>query len=153
MVPVLRAVQGQAHLTMPAFVPKTPQVWLPTRTPAPRRAEPRLMAQAQPRPPVPAPTQEPLPIGPGVKAPVAIVKPEPQYTEEAKQAGLEGEVWLSIVVDTEGVPTRIVVTRPLGLGLDEQAILAVSQWRFRPAEKDGVPVPVKATIAVNFKLL
>jgi outer membrane biosynthesis protein TonB len=45
------------------------------------------------------------------------------------------------------------VTQPLGLGLDEAAIRAVSQWKFDPGTKDGQAVPVIATIQVNFRLL
>jgi TonB family protein len=45
------------------------------------------------------------------------------------------------------------VTRRLELGLDQKAIDAVSQWKFRPGTKDGQPVTVQATIEVNFRLL
>ena len=73
--------------------------------------------------------------------------------QEAKDAGVEGEVWLTIVVDENGMPTQIVVTQSLGHGLDEAAIEAIHQWRFKPGMKDGKPVPVMATIEVNFRLL
>jgi TonB family protein len=45
------------------------------------------------------------------------------------------------------------VIRSLGLGLDEKALEAVRQWKFRPGYKDGKPVTVEATIEVNFRLL
>jgi len=45
------------------------------------------------------------------------------------------------------------VVRGLGLGLDEKALQAISQWKFRPGAKDGQPVAVMATIEVNFRLL
>jgi len=45
------------------------------------------------------------------------------------------------------------VVRGLGLGLDEEALKAISQWKFQPAAKDGQPVAVQATIEVNFRLL
>jgi periplasmic protein TonB len=45
------------------------------------------------------------------------------------------------------------VQRSLGLGLDEKAIEAVKQWKFKPGYKDGQPVKVAATIEVNFRLL
>lgn len=92
-------------------------------------------------------------IGGGVSAPVATYKPEPEYSEEARKAKYQGEVWLSVVVDEKGVPQQIKVTRKLGLGLDEKAIEAVSKWRFKPGMKDGKPVAVQATIAVSFHLL
>jgi len=59
---------------------------------------------------------------------------------------------LSMVVDATGTPTNIHVVRPLGLGLDEQAILAVQQWTFKPGTKNGVPVAVQAQIEVTFRL-
>ncbi len=92
-------------------------------------------------------------IGGGVSAPVATFKPEPEYSEEARKAKYQGEVWLSVVVDEKGVPQDIKVTRKLGLGLDEKAIEAVRKWRFKPGMKDGKAVPVMATIAVSFHLL
>ena len=92
-------------------------------------------------------------IGNGVSSPVPIYKPEPQYSEEARKAKWQGVVLLSLVVDENGNTANIQVIRPLGLGLDEQAIKAVSQWRFTPGKKDGKPVKVQAQIEVTFRLL
>jgi TonB family protein len=92
-------------------------------------------------------------IGGGVTSPVPTFKPEPEYSEEARKAKYQGEVWLSVVVDEKGVPQQIKVTRKLGLGLDEKAIEAVAKWRFKPGMKDGKPVAVQATVAVSFHLL
>ena len=82
-----------------------------------------------------------------------LVKVEPEYSEEARKAKFQGAVLLSIVVDAEGRPQNIRVIRPLGMGLDEKAIEAVSKWRFRPGYKDGKAVPVQANVEVNFRLL
>lgn len=92
-------------------------------------------------------------IGGGVSAPVPIYKVEPEYSEEARKAKFQGTVVLAIVVDETGRVTNIRVIRPLGMGLDEKAIEAVSKWRFRPGYKDGKPVPVMANVEVNFRLL
>ena len=59
---------------------------------------------------------------------------------------------MSVVVDAEGKPRNARVIRALGAGLDEKAVEAVNKYRFRPAMKDGVPVPVMITVQVNFKL-
>ena len=60
---------------------------------------------------------------------------------------------LSLVVDESGNPIDIKVIRPLGLGLDEMAIKAVSQWKFKPGTLNGKPVKVQAQIEVTFRLL
>ncbi len=91
--------------------------------------------------------------GGGVTNPVPIYKPEPQYSEEARKAKWQGSVLLSLVVDETGKPIDIKVVRPLGLGLDEMAIQAVSQWKFKPGMRDGKPVKVQAQIEVTFRLL
>jgi len=92
-------------------------------------------------------------IGGGVSDPVPIFKPEPEYSEEARKAKFQGAVLLAIVIDETGHTRDIRVLRPLGLGLDEKAIEAVTKWRFRPSMKDGHPVAVMANVEVNFRLL
>jgi TonB family protein len=93
------------------------------------------------------------PLGAGVSPPVVILKVEPQYTEEARQAKFKGTVVLYVEVTPDGRATNIKVQRSLGMGLDEKAVEAVSQWRFRPGMKDGKPVTVGATLEVNFRPL
>jgi TonB family protein len=92
-------------------------------------------------------------IGGGVSAPAVLAKVEPEYSEEARKAKYQGTVVLYIEVDESGKPKNLRVLRPLGLGLDEKAIEAVSRWKFRPGLKDGKPVTVAATVEVNFRLL
>jgi len=92
-------------------------------------------------------------IGGGVSAPVPLFKPDPEYSEEARKAKFQGSVILQIVVDENGNPKDIKVIRPLGLGLDEKAIEAVQKWRFRAGVLNGKPVPVRANVEVNFRLL
>jgi protein TonB len=92
-------------------------------------------------------------IGGGVSAPTVLFKVEPEYSEEARKAKFQGTVVLSVVVDEKGNPKDLKVMRALGLGLDQKALEAVEKWKFRPGLKDGRPVPVYATIEVNFRLL
>ena len=91
--------------------------------------------------------------GGGVSAPRLLFRVEPEYSEEARKAKWQGTVVLSIIVDETGRPNHVSVQRSLGLGLDQKAIDAVSQWRFKPGQKDGKAVPVIATVEVNFRLL
>lgn len=86
-------------------------------------------------------------------APIVLFQVEPEFSEEARKAKLQGVVMLYGEVDTNGRLRNIRVTRALGLGLEEKAIEAVKQWRFRPGYRDGKPVVAAASIEVNFHLL
>jgi len=81
-----------------------------------------------------------------------IYTPQPDYTEEARQARREGVCVLSLIVGVDGRTSNIVVTRKLGLGLDERAIEAVRTWKFEPARRNGRRVPTHLTLSVQFKL-
>lgn len=106
--------------------------------------------RVDPRPPLPPGVSR---VGNGVTGPTLISKVEPAYTEEARAAKINGTVVLYIEVDSKGVPQNIRVLRSLEPGLDQNAIYAVSQWRFRPGMKDGNPVTVAAQVEVNFRFL
>jgi len=94
----------------------------------------------------------PYRIGGGVSAPRVVSKKEPEYSEEARKAKLEGTVVLSLVVGEDGVARNLSIAKRVGFGLDEEATEAVSAWRFAPGQKEGKPVPVLTTIEVNFRL-
>ncbi len=88
-----------------------------------------------------------------ITQPVLLSKIEPEYTEEARRAKVQGLVVLSIVVDERGRARDISLRQSLGLGLDERAAEAVSRWRFRPGTLDGRPAAMMAIIEVRFRLL
>jgi TonB family protein len=88
-----------------------------------------------------------------VTPPVLISKREPDYSEEARKAKLQGTVVLSVEIDGSGAVTNASVVRSLGLGLDEKAVESVYQWRFRPGMRGGQPVSVQTSVQVNFRLL
>jgi TonB family protein len=81
-----------------------------------------------------------------------VSRVEPQYSEEARNAKWQGTVTLRLTVDEAGVPHNIAVFKSLGMGLDQKAIEAVSQWRFQPTLLNGAPTQVTTTIDVSFKL-
>ena len=89
----------------------------------------------------------------GVQPPVLLYKKEPEYSEEARKAKLQGTVTLYITVDTNGRTSDIRVLKSLGLGLDEMALDAVKQWKYKPAMKNGQPVEYNTTVQVTFRLL
>lgn len=88
----------------------------------------------------------------GVTPPKVLHKTEPAYTDEARNAKIEGVVELAVEIDTEGLAQNIQVLRSLDGGLDQSAVAAVGQWRFQPGRKNGQPVRVAAKIEVNFRL-
>jgi protein TonB len=91
-------------------------------------------------------------VGGGVLAPRPISTPDPQYTDEARQAKYEGTCVLGMIVGPDGKPREIRIQRGIGMGLDKKAMEAVQQWRFSPATKDGQPVSVLISVEVSFKL-
>jgi TonB family protein len=95
----------------------------------------------------------PLRVGAGTTAPSLAYKVDPEYSEEARWARVEGTVIVKTTIGADGTAQNMQVIKGLGLGLDEKALQAISQWKFKPAVKDGQPVAVMATIEVNFRLL
>jgi TonB family protein len=91
-------------------------------------------------------------VGHGVKPPRGTYMPDPEYSEPARKIGYEGTSILELVVDANGMPQMIKVKRPAGLGLDDNAIEAVRQWRFSPATKDGTPVAVHINVEISFRI-
>jgi TonB family protein len=91
-------------------------------------------------------------VGGGISAFRATYAPDPDYSEPARQAGYQATTVLWLVVGPDGLPRNIRIQRPSGMGLDEQAVIAVQRWRFEPAKKDGQPVPVMINVEVNFRL-
>lgn len=99
------------------------------------------------------PSPDAVRAGIGVKGPELIEQADPDYTEEARIAHHEGSVALDVEIDREGRPRILGVVKSLGLGLDENAIVAARKWRFRPARKGSEKVDYRATLEINFRLL
>jgi len=89
----------------------------------------------------------------GLTPPKVASKVDPQYTEEARAAKIQGTTVLTMVVNEKGLAEKIQVKRTLNKGLDAKAIEAVKQWHFEPGKLNGKAVRVAATIEVNFRLL
>jgi TonB family protein len=95
--------------------------------------------------------QHPASAGACATTPVAIHTLLPEYTEEARQARLAGQVVLSLVVSKKGLPSDIHVVTSLGKGLDEQAVAAAEQWKFTPGSYKDHSVPVTVTVPLYFQ--
>jgi periplasmic protein TonB len=91
-------------------------------------------------------------VGGGVSAPEVIRVVQPDFTEEARQANFQGSASIELIVDQQGNPQNIRIVHPLGMGLDEKAVEAVRQYKFRPAMYQGHPVAVQIIVDVAFHL-
>ena len=107
-------------------------------------------------PPAPPPEADPPPVI--VRASVEVDPPEvvhevrPLYTEAARRAGVQGVVILELVIGTDGAVESVRVLRGLPLGLTQNAVDAVRQWRFRPSAYRDHPVRVRYVLTVRFTL-
>jgi TonB family protein len=88
----------------------------------------------------------------GVSAPIPILTPEAEFSDEARRNKYQGVCMIEAVVDSRGAPRNLRVVNSLGMGLDEKALEAVQKYRFKPAMKDGRPVSSIIDVAVNFRL-
>lgn len=73
------------------------------------------------------------PFAPGSTSPACLYCPDPRYTEEAREAKLQGSVTLQVLVGADGRAAQIRVVRGLGMGLDDRAVQTIQGWRFAPA--------------------
>lgn len=86
-------------------------------------------------------------------SPVLIYQVNPDFPEKAREKHLSGTVEISLVVDEKGIPQNLVVTHGVGSGMDEEAVAAVRQYRFKPAlAPDGTPVRAKTSVNVSFQM-
>jgi TonB family protein len=81
-----------------------------------------------------------------------ISKPPVQYTAEARQLKVQGDVVLRVTFTSSGQVVVQSVLRGLGHGLDEEARRVAQQIRFRPATRDGRPVDLTTNITITFQL-
>lgn len=85
-------------------------------------------------------------------APEATNQVNPKYPYSAMKDGLEGDVVTKVWLDEAGNVTKVEVTKSLSKDLDEAAVAAVKQWKFKAAKKNGKPIAVWITIPFRFKI-
>jgi len=91
-------------------------------------------------------------IGGDVLPPQLISSVEPEVSDEDRAAKIKGDVLVELVVDRQGMPTNVHIIHGLARGLDQEVVVAVSQYRFKPALENGRPVSVDLRISVNFQI-
>ena len=94
------------------------------------------------------------PYRPGVTLPTCVYCPDPQYTDQAREAKVQGRVTLRVLVSADGRASQIQIVQGLGTGLDDRALQSVRSWKFTPA-RDGArrAVPAWITIEIIFRLI
>ena len=93
-----------------------------------------------------------LPLDANILAPRVIFAPEPEYPEEARKHKARYNVLVHVQIDKEGKVREAQVMKSVGYGLDEGALAAARQYRFRPATQDGVPIPWDMQVEINFQI-
>jgi TonB family protein len=95
---------------------------------------------------------EPMHVGGNIKKPTVIYTVDPEYSPQARRAKFSGNVEVYLWVDKDGHPSHVRVVRGVGLGLDEKAVEAVRQYKFKPATLDGKPVTVDLYVDISFNI-
>jgi TonB family protein len=102
-------------------------------------------------------------VGNGISAPTLLFAPDPEYPDKARRKKLNGSIVVSLTVDSAGKPGDVRVSRSLAsqvskklqaaaLSLDESALKAVREYRFKPAEFEGKPVCVGIKVEVSYRV-
>ncbi len=102
--------------------------------------------------PGPGAETAPIHLSFGMTKPEIIHQVQPRYSEQARRAGVQGTAIVEAVIDEQGNVTNVRLIRGLPMALDQAAMQAVQQWKFKPARLNGRPVKVYYTLTVNFTI-
>lgn len=91
-------------------------------------------------------------VGGLIRKPQVLRQVDPEFSEEARRAKFSGNVEVYLIIDEQGNPSHVRVVRGVGMGLDEKAVEAVRQYKFKPATLNGKPVKVDLSIDVDFHI-
>jgi protein TonB len=100
----------------------------------------------------PEPQNEVVRFNGTMTRPVQLSGRQPRYTELARRAGIQGTVILEAIIDKKGRVSNVRILKGLPMGLDAEAVSAVQNWTFKPAEMEGRAVSVYYTLTVNFQI-
>jgi len=151
--PVIAAPPAPAAAPAAATVPPAPpEPAPPPPAPLPAPAAPPAPA-VLPAPPPPAPAPAPSRKVVPATAIEYLRLPPVEVPRLSRRAGESGTVWLRVVVDVRGLPVQVSLQRSSGHArLDEQALWAMRQARFKPHTEDGRPVELEVTAPIEYTL-
>lgn len=86
-----------------------------------------------------------------VVPPEIVTKAEPAFNRFAAQLQVNGTSTVHVVIDRNGIPVRFQVVRAVGGGMDEATLQAISQYRFQPATRSGVPVESETEVSLSYR--
>jgi len=141
-----RAAVGACAVLLACGVPARAQI-ARARTPATADAAPD--ASVANSPPSAVPPLASAATG-AVSPPVVLEQSQPAYPVESMAAGPAGDVAVALTIDTAGQVMGAAIVRGVAPALDRAALQAASRWRFKPAERDGVPVPSRIQLLFHF---
>lgn len=146
-------------LAVPPAPEPTPEVFTdpPPAEPAPAPVAPVAVVPAPPAPAVPPPPPPPPPAPLRKVVPATAVQylrlPPVEVPRLSRRAGESGTVWLRVVVDVRGLPVQVSLQRSSGHArLDEQALWAMRQARFKPHTENGQPIELEVTAPIEYTL-
>lgn len=122
------------------LVPELPAYWK-------RYAVKNLLSNGE----VSSPASRPIKRDSSIKPPRLIHSVHPKYPEWVYDMGYNGQTLINLWVSPDGTPSHFSIIQPVGMGLDEDALAAVMQYRFDPAIKDGKPVTVEVNVQVSLE--
>lgn len=88
--------------------------------------------------------------GPEVRPAIPTNFPDPPVSRSEIPPGVTGDVIVEVTIDSTGIVTETKLLKGLGFGIEEKVIAAVQRWRFRPATRDGEPIPSKQDVHFHF---
>lgn len=88
----------------------------------------------------------------GVTPPVSTYTPNPEPSNLTRALAHPLKAVFGVIINPDGTTTMSTILKPVGLGVDEQAIAKLVQWRSKPAMKDGKPIAYRATIVVDWHI-
>jgi TonB family protein len=94
-----------------------------------------------------------LPDPPRITPPRATYQPGPLYNDEVRRQGMSGQVIVNVIVNERGDTEALEIEKSAGETMDSATIQKLSQWRFAPGHRRGVPVAAILRVKVNFSIV